>query len=257
VRQAAAQGAQYVQTPEITTLMETDKVRLHAAVQTEQDNTAVAAFSALAKDLGIWLHIGSMAVKTGEERLANRSFLFAPTGEIVVRYDKIHMFDVSLPNGELYRESKSYRPGGEAVLATLPWGNLGMTICYDLRFPYLYRALAQAGAHFLAIPASFTVPTGKAHWHVLMRARAIEHGCFVLAAAQSGRHEVGRDTYGHSLIVSPWGEVIADAGVETGFVIADLNLAEVQEARQRVPSLQHDREFKLTRAGLDAAAVKA
>ncbi|MDX2204636.1 MAG: carbon-nitrogen hydrolase family protein [Hyphomicrobiaceae bacterium] len=257
VREAAAKGARYVQTPEITTLMETDRSRLLAAVQAEEGNAAVAAFSALAAELGIWLHIGSMAVKAEDGRLANRSLLFAPSGKIAARFDKIHMFDVSLPGGETYRESKNYRPGAEAVIAPLPWGNLGMTICYDLRFPYLYRALAKAGADFLAIPASFTVPTGKAHWHVLMRARAIENGCFVLAAAQSGRHEVGRDTYGHSLVVSPWGEVIAEAGIETGVTIADLNLGEIQEARQRVPSLQHDREFKVTRAETGAAAAKA
>ena len=256
VREAAGKGARYVQTPEITTLMETDKVRLHAAVQAEAGNTAIAAFSALAAELGIWLHIGSMGVKVEDGRLANRSLLFTPEGQIAARYDKIHMFDVSLPGGEIYRESKQYRPGSEAVIAQLPWGKLGMTICYDLRFPYLYRALAKAGADILAIPASFTVPTGKAHWQVLMRARAIETGCFVIAAAQAGRHEVGRDTYGHSLVVAPWGEVIAEASVETGVTIADLNLAEIQEARQRVPSLQHDREFTLTR-GADAAAVKA
>lgn len=256
VREAAAQGAQYVQTPEITTLMETDRAKLFAAVQPEEGNTAIAAFSALAKDLRIWLHIGSMAVLAGDGRIANRGLLFAPSGQIAARFDKIHMFDVSLPNGEVYRESKSYSPGSEAVLAALPWCNLGMTICYDLRFPYLYRALAKAGADILAIPASFTVPTGKAHWHVLMRARAIENGCFVIAAAQAGRHEVGRDTYGHSLVVSPWGEIVAEAGVEVGVTIADLNLAEIQEARQRVPSLQHDREFTLIRAGGESALAE-
>jgi len=257
VRQAAAQGARYVQTPEITTLMETERKRLFAAVQPEAGNTAIAAFSDLAKDLAIWLHIGSMAVLAPDGRLANRSLLFAPDGRLAARFDKIHMFDVTLPGGETYRESKNYQPGSEAVIAPLPWGNLGMTVCYDLRFPYLYRALAKAGAHFLAIPSSFTVKTGEAHWHVLMRARAIENGCFVLAAAQAGHHEAGRSTYGHSLVVSPWGEIIAEAAVETGVVMADLNLAEIAEARQRIPSLQHDREFTVVHAAELPAPAKA
>lgn len=254
VREAAAKGAQYVQTPEITTLMETERARLFAAVQPQDSNTAIAAFSALARELGIWLHIGSMAVLESDGRLANRSLLFAPDGGLAARFDKIHMFDVTLPGGETYRESKNYRPGSEAVLAELPWARLGMTVCYDLRFPHLYRALAKAGADILAIPSSFTVKTGEAHWHVLMRARAIENGCFVLAAAQAGHHEAGRDTYGHSIVVSPWGEIIAEAGVETGVILADLNLAEIGEARQRIPSLQHDRDFTIVRADLPAAA---
>lgn len=245
IREAASRGAQYVQTPEITTLMETERQRLFAAVEPEPGNTAVAAFAALAQELGIWLHIGSMAILVGDGRLANRSLLFSPHGEIVGRFDKIHMFDVSLPNGETYRESKNYQPGSEAVIAALPWAKLGMTVCYDLRFPHLYRQLAQAGAEILAIPSSFTVKTGEAHWHVLMRARAIENGCFVLAAAQSGRHEAGRDTYGHSIVVSPWGEVLADAGRETGVLMADLDLSDIKAARERIPSLQHDRDFKV------------
>lgn len=257
IREAAAQGAQYVQTPEITTLMETERTRLFAAVQPQEGNEAIATFSGLAKELGIWLHIGSMAVLEADGRLANRSLLFAPDGRLTARFDKIHMFDVTLPGGETYRESKNYRPGAEAVLAALPWANLGMTVCYDLRFPHLYRALAKAGADILAIPSSFTVKTGQAHWHVLMRARAIENGCFVLAAAQAGRHEAGRDTYGHSLVVSPWGEVIAEAGIETGVIIADLKLAEITEARQRIPSLQHDRDFTVVRAGPVPAAAEA
>lgn len=256
IREAAGRGAQYVQTPEITTLMETERQRLFAAVAPEEGNAAVAAFSKLALDLGIWLHIGSMAVRVGDDKLANRSLLFAPDGAIAGRFDKIHMFDVSLPNGETYRESKNYRPGSEAMIVPLPWADLGMTICYDLRFPHLYRRLAQAGAQILAIPSSFTVKTGEAHWHVLMRARAIENGCFVLAAAQSGRHEAGRDTYGHSLVVSPWGEVLADGGIETGVIIADLNLAEIREARQRIPSLQHDRDFDISRAASVSAPAR-
>jgi deaminated glutathione amidase len=209
----------------------------------------------LARELKIWLHIGSMAVAVGADRLANRGFLISPAGVVVATYDKIHMFDVQLPNGEIYRESKNYRPGNEAVLADLPWGRLGMTICYDLRFAALYRSLAQAGADLLAIPSSFTVPTGKAHWHVLMRARAIETGCFVMAAAQGGLHEAGRSTFGHSLIIAPWGEIIAEArGDEPGIVVADIDVAKVAEARGRVPSLQHDQAFQLRQP---SAAVKA
>ncbi len=249
IRQAAAQGASYVQTPEITTLMETERARLFAAIRPEEGNAAVAHFSALARELGIWLHIGSMPILLGSGKIANRSFLFAPTGEIEARFDKIHMFDVDLPGGESYRESKNYQAGDAAVLADLPWGTLGLTVCYDLRFPHLYRALAQAGADFLAIPSAFTAKTGAAHWHILMRARAIENGCFVLAAAQAGKHESGRESYGHSVIVAPWGEIVADAGKERAAVIvADVNPAEVQEARRRIPSLQHDRPFQIARA---------
>lgn len=249
IREAAAQGAQYIQTPEITTLMETERARLFAAVGPEEGNPAVGSFSALARELGVWLHIGSMAVLLPTGRLANRSLLFTPAGEIAARCDKIHMFDVTLPGGETYRESKNYEAGHTAVVAPLPWGNLGLTVCYDLRFPHLYRALAKAGAHVLAIPSSFTVKTGQAHWSVLMRARAIENGCFVLAAAQAGRHEAGRDTYGHSIVVSPWGEVLAEGGVEPSVILADLNLADIAEARGRIPSLQHDRAFEVALAG--------
>jgi deaminated glutathione amidase len=256
IREAVKGGAQYVQTPEITTLMETDKAKLFVAVRPQEGNPALAHFRALARELKIWLHIGSMAVAIGADRLANRGFLLSPEGAIVTSYDKIHMFDVQLPNGEIYRESKNYQPGNEAVVADLPWGKLGVTICYDLRFAGLYRALAQAGAQVLAIPSSFTVPTGRAHWHVLMRARAIETGCFVLAAAQGGEHEAGRSTYGHSLIVAPWGEIIAEAkGDGPGVVLADIDLAKVAEARGKVPSLQHDRFFHVRHAGHAAKAV--
>jgi predicted amidohydrolase len=253
VREAARQGAHYVQTPEITTLMETERVRLFAAIRPEEGNPAIAHFSGLARELGLWLHLGSMAVLLGSGRIANRSLLFTPAGGVAARFDKIHMFDVELPGGESYRESKNYQPGNAGVLADLPWGTLGLTVCYDLRFPHLYRALAQAGADFLAIPSSFTRKTGEAHWHVLMRARAIENGCFVFAAAQAGKHEAGRETYGHSIVVSPWGEVLADAGAGTGVVVADVNPKEVQEARQRIPSLQHDRPFQVSRAPAERA----
>jgi predicted amidohydrolase len=179
----------------------------------------------------------------GDDRLANRSFLIAPDGAIAQRYDKIHMFDVELAGGESYRESNAFRPGEAAALATLPWGVLGMTVCYDLRFPHLYRGLAQAGADFLSIPSAFTVPTGRAHWHVLMRARAIENGCFVFAPAQWGEHAEGRKTYGHSLIVAPWGEIIAEAEDGVGFITAEIDPAKIAEARRAVPSLRHDRAF--------------
>jgi predicted amidohydrolase len=245
VREAAAKGAQYVQTPEITTLMEMERTRLLAAVRPEEGNPAVAYFSALARELAIWLHLGSMAVLLPNGKIANRSLLFAPNGEVEARFDKIHMFDVELPGGESYRESRNYEPGGTGVLARLPWGTLGLTVCYDLRFPHLYRALAKAGADFLAIPSAFTRQTGEAHWHVLVRARAIENGCFVFAAAQAGRHESGRETYGHSLIVSPWGDVLAEGGVEPSVIVADVKPSEVGKARARIPSLQHDRPFQI------------
>jgi predicted amidohydrolase len=247
VREAARQGAQYVQTPEITTLMEMERARLFAAVRPEEGNPAVAQFRALARELGIWLHIGSMSVLLGSGKIANRSLLIDPSGGLAARFDKIHMFDVELPGGESYRESRNYQAGDVAVLADLPWGILGLTVCYDLRFPHLYRALAKAGADMLAIPSAFTRKTGEAHWHVLLRARAIENGCYVFAAAQAGRHESGRETYGHSLIISPWGEIVAEAGVDPSVIVADVELGEVQEARRRIPSLQHDRPFQVSR----------
>jgi predicted amidohydrolase len=195
-----------------------------------------------------------MVVRATPERLANRSYLISPEGRIAARYDKIHMFDVDLPNGETYRESASYESGRHAVVAALPWGGLGLSICYDLRFPQLYRALAQGGARFLAVPAAFTRLTGEAHWHTLIRARAIESQCFVFAAAQGGRHEHGRETFGHSLIVSPWGHVLAEGGVHPSVIFADVELGEIDEVRRRVPSLGHDRLFDLVHAGGRAAA---
>ena len=254
IREAARQGAQYVQTPEITTLMETERERLFATVRPEEGNPAISHFCGLARELGIWLHMGSMAILLGNGKIANRSFLIAPSGRIEARFDKIHMFDVQLAGGESYRESKNYQAGETVVLAELPWGTLGLTVCYDLRFPHVYRALAKAGAEFLAIPSSFTRQTGAAHWHVLMRARAIENGCFVFAAAQAGKHEVGRETYGHSLIVSPWGEILAEAdGDNPGVIVTDIEVSQVQEARGRVPSLQHDRPFQI----IHASAMRA
>ena len=255
VREAAGRGAQYVQTPEITTLMELDRKRLFGAIGVEEGNPAVSFFSDLAKEFGIWLHVGSMAVLLNNEKIANRSFLFGPGGDVCARFDKIHMFDVELPGGETYRESRNYEAGNAALLAPLPWGTLGLTICYDLRFPHLYRALAKGGGDFIAIPSAFTRKTGEAHWHVLLRARAIENGCFVLAAAQAGKHESGRETYGHSLIVSPWGDILAEGdGTQPGVVIADIDPSAVTEARQRIPSLQHDRPYEIRAAGAAGTA---
>ena len=248
IREAAAGGAQYVQTPEVTTLMELDRARLFVETRPEEGNPALAHFRSLARELKIWLHIGSMGVLVKPDKIANRAFLIGPDGVVAARYDKIHMFDVQLPGGESYRESRNFEPGRVAVLADTPWGGLGMTICYDLRFPHLYRTLAKAGARIIAIPAAFTIPTGEAHWHTLLRARAIETECFVLAAAQGGKHENGRGTYGHSLVVGPWGDIIAEGGVDPGVVMADLKLSAVDEARARVPSLEHDRPFELVRA---------
>jgi predicted amidohydrolase len=251
VRRARDAGADFVLTPENTGLMEPiGKLRREKA-RDEANHPVLAALREVARETGVWLLLGSVAVDIarepgipeGERRLANRSYLIDAAGGIAARYDKIHMFDVDLAGGESYRESNAFRPGGGTVLAETPWGVLGMTVCYDLRFPQLYRALAQAGAQFLAIPSAFTVPTGKAHWHVLLRARAIENGCFVFAPAQWGEHAEGRRTYGHSLIVDPWGEVGADAGEGVGIVSAHIDLAGIAEARRMVPSLNHDRPF--------------
>jgi predicted amidohydrolase len=241
VRRARDAGADFIMTPEITGMFEPKRDRHLAKATDEANNLVLAAFRDLARETGAWLLLGSTPIKLEAERLANRSFLLAPDGTVAARYDKIHMFDVDLKNGESYRESALYRPGEAAVLAALPWGTLGMTVCYDLRFAYLYRSLAQAGADFLSIPAAFTVPTGKAHWHVLQRARAIENGCFVFAPAQWGEHAEGRKTFGHSLIVDPWGEVLADAGEAIGFITAEIDTAKIAEARRMVPALRHDR----------------
>ncbi|MBG50807.1 MAG: carbon-nitrogen hydrolase family protein [Alphaproteobacteria bacterium] len=244
IRQAAAQGASFVATPETTSLMELGAERLFANIVREEDDRALLAFRHLAAELGLYLLIGSLAVLAGEGKAANRSFLIGPDGRILARYDKIHMFDVDLGNGEAYRESKNYQAGEVAVLADLPFGRLGLSICYDLRFPHLYRALAHGGADFLTVPSAFTQQTGAAHWHVLLRARAIETGCFVLAPAQGGTHENGRETFGHSMIIAPWGEVLAEAGTDPCVILADIDVARVREARSRVPSLSHDRDIK-------------
>ena len=223
---AKSAGAEYVLTPEMTNILAANREQLFAAVVEEEADASLATLREVARKLGIYVHIGSLAIKISPDRAANRSFLIDPKGDILARYDKIHMFDVDLAGGESYRESRNYRPGELAVLADLPWGRLGLTVCYDLRFPALYRALAEAGAIMLAIPSAFTKQTGEAHWHVLIRSRAIENGCFVFAAAQGGRHENGRDTFGHSLIVDPWGRIIAEGGTEPGVIVAEINPAE-------------------------------
>jgi GrxC family glutaredoxin len=245
IAEAKTAGADYVQTPEMTNILALKRELLFAAIVPEEQDASLATFRELARKLAIHLHVGSLALKISPDKAANRSFLINPSGDIVARYDKIHMFDVDLAGGESYRESRNYRPGEIAVVTDLPWGRLGLSICYDLRFPALYRALAEAGSSFIAIPAAFTKQTGEAHWHVLMRARAIENGCFVFAAAQGGRHENGRDTFGHSLIVDPWGRILAEGETEPGIVMAKIDPAEVAKARARIPSLQHGRRFEL------------
>ena len=257
IGEAKAGGADYVLTPEMTNIMEIRRERLLASIVAEEADRSLAALRELARRLAVHLHVGSLAIKLSGDRAANRSFLIDRDGEIVARYDKIHMFDVDLADGETYRESRSYRPGEAAVTADLPWGRLGLTVCYDLRFPALYRALAEAGSSFLAIPAAFTRQTGEAHWHVLMRARAIENTCYVLAAAQGGKHENGRETFGHSLVVDPWGRVIAEGGTEPGVVMAEIDLADITTARARIPSLQHGRRFEVITPAAEPAHLHA
>jgi deaminated glutathione amidase len=253
IREAKSGGADYVQTPEMSNIMETDRARFFAALVPEEEDPMLAGVRELARACGLFVHLGSLAVRTSADKAANRSFLIDPRGEIIARYDKIHMFDVDLPSGESYRESRNYRGGELGVLCDLPWGRLGLTICYDLRFPGLYRALAEAGAVFLSVPSAFTKQTGEAHWLVLLRARAIENGCFVFAAAQGGLHENRRQTYGHSLVVDPWGRVLVEAGTEPGVSLADIDPEAVAAARSKIPSLQHGRRFEILKP-VDAPA---
>jgi deaminated glutathione amidase len=245
IAEAKVGGADYAQTPEMTNILEAKREALMAAIHPEDEDPSLAAFREIARQHRLWLHVGSLALRISPDRAVNRGFLIDPHGEIAARYDKIHMFDVDLANGESYRESRNYAPGEHAVMASLPWGQLGLTICYDLRFPALYRALAEAGSTFLAVPSAFTKQTGEAHWHVLNRARAIENGCYVFAAAQGGSHENGRDTFGHSLIIDPWGRVLAEGRVDPAVVMADIDLAAIAAARSRIPSLQHGRRFEI------------
>jgi predicted amidohydrolase len=243
IREAAADGAKFILTPENTSIIEPNRAQALAKSFTQDEHPGLPFFSKLAKELGVWLLIGSMPIRVEPERLANRSFLIDDQGRITAQYDKIHLFDVDLPNGEVYRESERIRAGAQAVLAPTPWGNLGMTVCYDLRFPQLYRDLAHAGAAMISIPAAFTVPTGEAHWHVLLRARAIETGAFVFAPAQCGTHAGGRRTYGHSVIIAPWGEILAEAGETPGTIATVVDFTQVAAARNIIPSLRHDRDY--------------
>jgi deaminated glutathione amidase len=257
IDQAKRGGADYVLTPEMTNIMEVKRDRLFANILPDESDPTLATLREVARKLGIFIHIGSLAIKASPEKAVNRSFLIDRRGDIVARYDKIHMFDVDLGAGESYRESNTYRAGELAVVADLPWGRIGLTVCYDLRFPALYRALAEAGASFLAIPSAFTRVTGEAHWHVLMRARAIENGCYVFAAAQGGKHENGRETFGHSLVVDPWGRIVAEGGTEPGVVLAEVDPAEVAGVRAKIPSLLHGRRFELVEPMAEPAYLHA
>jgi predicted amidohydrolase len=243
IRRARDLGADLVLLPENVSMMEPDNRLLREKAVPEADHPALAAFADAARATGAWVLIGSLAIRADDGMVANRSFLLDDTGTIAARYDKIHLFDVDLGGGERYRESATFVAGGRSVVAATPWGELGLTICYDVRFPGLYRRLAQAGAAFICIPAAFTKVTGEAHWHILVRARAIENGCYVFAPAQCGTHAEGRQTFGHSLIVDPWGAVLADGGESEGIVMAEIDAAKVADARRRVPALHHERPF--------------
>ena len=248
VQQAAEAGAQFIATPEVTNCVSSSRRRQHEVLALQKDDQPLAAMCAAAARFGVWISVGSLALKLpDDDRFTNRSFMIDPSGQIIARYDKIHMFDVTLSETEQYRESDGYRAGGHAVIADTAFGKIGMTICYDIRFPHLYRGLAKSGASILLIPAAFAQPTGRAHWEVLLRARAIETGCFVIAAAQTGEHQTAqgrpRKTYGHSMIVSPWGEILADAGEDQGIIYADLDLSLVESTRARVPSILSNHSF--------------
>ena len=243
VRQAGEAGADFITLPENVSMVEPRGRLIREKARPADAHPALEAFQALAREVGAWLLVGSLTVKLPADKVANRSYLLDANGAIVAWYDKIHMFDVDLPSGESYRESAIFEPGGRAVVAETPWGVLGMSVCYDLRFAALYRSLAKAGAWFLTVPSAFTRITGEAHWHVLLRARAIENGCYVIAPAQCGEHAEGRQTFGHSLIIDPWGEVLADGGTEVGIIMAEIDPAKVDDARRMIPSLGHDRPF--------------
>lgn len=251
VRAAIAAGADYVQTPEMTSLVERDRESLFRQVGPADRDPMLSALREVAREGRIWLHLGSMATRAGD-RMANRAFLIGPDGSVAATYDKIHLFDVNLSQSETWRESNTYTGGSEAVVARLPWGMLGMTICYDLRFPQLYRSLAEAGADILSTPACFTRKTGEAHWSVLQRARAIENGAFMISAAQAGLHEDGRETFGHSMIVDPWGRVLAEAGAEPGVILASVDVSEVAAVRGRIMSLAHGRPYAMNSPPLPA-----
>jgi predicted amidohydrolase len=242
-REAAGNGAQFVLTPEYAFMLDGRGRVMRDGALPDDGGEVLAEMRELARELQVWLLLGSLTVRTEEERIANRSVLVAADGAIIASYDKIHMFDVTLPDGKVIRESSAYLPGDRAVIADTPWGKLGLTVCYDLRFPALFRALARAGAAFISVPSSFQRQTGKAHWHPLLRARAIENECFIFAPAMCGDHPGDRQTYGHSLIIDPWGEILADGGEAPGIVFGEIDLARVAKVRRMIPSLEHDREF--------------
>lgn len=241
IRRAAEGGAAMLFTPEMTGLLDRDGARADAAIRSEADDAVLAAARAGAARNRLWLQLGSLAIRREDGRLANRAYVIDDAGAVRATYDKLHLFDVNLPAGESWRESARYAPGEAAVLAETPVGRLGLTVCYDLRFPALFAALADAGATVFSVPSAFTVPTGEAHWHILLRARAIEAGAFVIAAAQAGKHEDGRETWGHSLVVDPWGRILVDMGHELGLAFVDLDLAKIDNVRARVPALRHRR----------------
>ncbi|MEC7806226.1 MAG: carbon-nitrogen hydrolase family protein [Pseudomonadota bacterium] len=243
IRAARSKGAELITTPEVVGMLEPNREKALNKAQPENYHGVLREFRALSRELAIWLLIGSISIKLSNGKLANRSFLINPDGQIIARYTKIHMFDVEVNDGSIYRESATYQPGTSACLARTPWGLVGLTICYDIRFPALYRDLAKAGAKIIFIPSAFTEVTGEAHWHILQRARAIENGCFIVSAAQTGMHEQNRKTFGHSIIVDPWGNILADADKDVGFITADLDLNLVDEVRKKIPSLTHDREY--------------
>jgi predicted amidohydrolase len=243
IRDAHASGADLITTPEVVGMLEPNRIAALSKAEPEESHRVLSAFRELALELNVWLLIGSISIKLSETKLSNRSFLINSDGEIVTRYSKIHMFDVEVDDGSQYCESKTYQPGSKAVIAETPWGRMGLTICYDIRFPHLFRDLAQAGAKIIFSPAAFTQITGEAHWHVLQRARAIENGCFIVSPAQVGAHANNRKTYGHSIIVGPWGEVLADAGIDTGFVVVEIDLDMVSSCQNKIPSLKHDQEY--------------
>ena len=246
VDEALELGAEFITLPECTGMMEPNRKLLKEKTPYEQDHSVLIAIRERAMESGAWILIGSLAIRLPGNQIVNRSYLIDQKGEIAVTYDKIHMFDVQLDDGQTFRESETYKPGTEAVLIELPWGRLGLTICYDVRFAYLYRTLAQNGARFITVPSAFTKLSGEAHWHVLQRARAIETGCYIISAAQCGIHAEGRQTYGHSLIVDPWGKILADGGEETGVIVARIDPHQVKNARAKIPALSHDRHYKLS-----------
>lgn len=248
-REAAGAGAQFILTPEYTLMMDGSGKVMRARALAADGAPALGELQALARELGVWFLAGSLTLRSDDERIVNRSFLISAEGQAVASYDKIHMFDVTLPDGRVIRESSTYRPGTRAVVTDTPWGRLGMTVCYDLRFPGLFRTLAQAGAQMITVPSSFQRQTGKAHWHALLRARAIENECFIIAPAMCGDHPGNRQTYGHTLVIDPWGEILADGGEAPGVVYADIEVARVAKIRGMMPSLEHDRPYQLSPAG--------